>query len=79
MEHYERISGLGRGSYGAIIKVRRRSDGLVCVIKQVSHATPCFPHADLLSCSQIPLEGLSTKELTESINEARVMSRIRLV
>lgn len=35
MEDYEVLSVLGKGSYGKIYKATRKSDGLVCVIKQI--------------------------------------------
>ena len=84
LDQYTRICSLGRGSYGSIFKVRRNADGLVCVIKQVrpQHGRICDDRYDRCAPStpdcvmQIPLSGLSQAELSESVNEARVMSRI---
>jgi serine/threonine protein kinase len=33
---YELLSVLGKGSYGKVYKARRKIDGHVCVVKQVS-------------------------------------------
>ncbi len=32
---YEELNLLGRGAYGRVVRARRVSDGLICVIKQV--------------------------------------------
>eukprot|EP00051_Salpingoeca_urceolata_P008684 m.108000 g.108000 ORF g.108000 m.108000 type:complete len:241 (+) comp15876_c2_seq2:189-911(+) len=58
MNQYRKLGVLGRGAFGTVLKVERKSDAAVLVVKTVG------------------LEGLSSKELSETLNEAKVMSRI---
>lgn len=57
-QDFELLSTLGKGTYGACYRVRRKADSKVLVIKVVS------------------LEGLSQRDVHETLNEARVMQKL---
>lgn len=37
MENYEKLSDIGKGSFGVVSKIRRKSDGRVLVWKELNY------------------------------------------
>jgi NIMA (never in mitosis gene a)-related kinase len=66
MEDFEIQEDLGKGSFGCVVKVIRKSDGEVYAMKQV-----------LLSSLQIKLQRLKEKDKKNALNEIRILASLR--